>query len=78
MVRRTRIAAVLTLAMINAFTIAAGLAVVHMLPLRLAALQVPSVAAGPPVGAGTVLDGRSMLKDTVVAEDSHRCTGLKE
>jgi len=55
MVRRTRIAAVLTLAMINAFTIAAGLAVVHMLPPRLAALRVPSVAAGPPVGAGTVL-----------------------
>jgi serine-type D-Ala-D-Ala carboxypeptidase/endopeptidase (penicillin-binding protein 4) len=55
MVRRTRIAAVLTLAMINAFTIAAGLAVVHMLPPRLAALRVPSVAAVPPVGAGTVL-----------------------
>jgi serine-type D-Ala-D-Ala carboxypeptidase/endopeptidase (penicillin-binding protein 4) len=55
MVRRTRIAAVLTLAMINAFTIAAGLAVVHMLPPRLAALRVASVAAVPPVGAGTVL-----------------------
>ena len=55
MVRRTRIAAVLTLAMINAFTIAAGLAVVHMLPPRLAALRVASVAAVPPVGAGSVL-----------------------
>jgi serine-type D-Ala-D-Ala carboxypeptidase/endopeptidase (penicillin-binding protein 4) len=55
MVRRTRIAAVLTLAMINAFTIAAGLAVVHMLPPRLAALRVPSVAAVPPMGAGSVL-----------------------
>ncbi len=55
MVRRTRIAAVLTLAMINAFTIAAGLAVVHLLPPRLAALRVPSVAAVLPVGAGSVL-----------------------
>jgi serine-type D-Ala-D-Ala carboxypeptidase/endopeptidase (penicillin-binding protein 4) len=55
MVRRTRIAALVTLAMINAFTVAAGLAVVHLLPPRLAALRVPSVAAVPPVGAGTVL-----------------------
>ena len=55
MVRRTRIAAVLTLAMINAFTIAAGLAVVHMLPPRLAALRVPSVAAAPVTDAGPVL-----------------------
>ena len=55
MVRRTRIAAVLTLAMINAFTIAAGLAVVHMLPPRLAALRVASVATVPPAGAGSVL-----------------------
>jgi D-alanyl-D-alanine carboxypeptidase/D-alanyl-D-alanine-endopeptidase (penicillin-binding protein 4) len=55
MVRRTRIAAVLTLAMINAFTIAAGLAVVHMLPPRLAALRVPTVAAVPAVSAGSVL-----------------------
>jgi len=57
MVRRTRIAALVTLALINAFTIAAGLAVVRMLPPRLAALRVPSVAAVPPVGAGAVLAG---------------------
>jgi serine-type D-Ala-D-Ala carboxypeptidase/endopeptidase (penicillin-binding protein 4) len=55
MVRRTRIAALLTLAMINAFTLTAGLAVTRMLPPRLAALRVPSVAAGPVTGAGTVL-----------------------
>jgi D-alanyl-D-alanine carboxypeptidase/D-alanyl-D-alanine-endopeptidase (penicillin-binding protein 4) len=55
MVRRTRIVAVLTLAMINAFTIAAGLAVVHLLPPRLAALRVASVEAVPAVGAGSVL-----------------------
>ena len=35
--RRTRIAAVLTLAVINVFTLAAGIAVAHMLPVRLAA-----------------------------------------
>src|SRR6516164_4227594 len=55
MVRRTRLAAVLTLAMINVFTLAAGIAVARMLPPRLAALQVPSVAAGRVSGPGTVL-----------------------
>ena len=57
MVRRTRIAALLTLAMISAFTLAAGLAVVRLLPPRLAALRVPSVTAVPVTGAGTVLAG---------------------
>ena len=55
MARRTRIAAVLTLAMINVFTLAAGITVARMLPARLAALRVPTVAAGPVDGAGTVL-----------------------
>jgi len=55
MVRRARLAAVLTLAMINVFTLAAGVAVARMLPSRLAALQVPSVAAGPVSRAGAVL-----------------------
>ncbi len=55
MVRRTRIAALLTLAMINVFTLAAGIVVVRMLPPRLAALRVPSVAAGQVSGAGKVL-----------------------
>jgi D-alanyl-D-alanine carboxypeptidase/D-alanyl-D-alanine-endopeptidase (penicillin-binding protein 4) len=55
MARRTRIAAVLTLAMINVFTLAAGITVARMLPSRLAALRVPTVAAGPVDGAGTVL-----------------------
>jgi serine-type D-Ala-D-Ala carboxypeptidase/endopeptidase (penicillin-binding protein 4) len=55
MVRRTRIAALLTLAMISAFTLAAGIAVIRMLPPRLAALRVPSVTAGPVTGPGTVL-----------------------
>jgi serine-type D-Ala-D-Ala carboxypeptidase/endopeptidase (penicillin-binding protein 4) len=55
MVRRSRIAALLTLAMINVFTLAASVAVVRMLPARLAALRVPSVAPGPVVAGGTVL-----------------------
>lgn len=55
MVRRTRIAALLTLAMINLFTLVAGLAVARMLPPRLAALKVPAVAAGPLAGADPVL-----------------------
>ena len=55
MVRRTRLAAVLTLAMINVFTLAAGITVARMLPPRLAALRVPTVAAGRVNGAGTVL-----------------------
>ena len=55
MVRRTRTAAVLTLAMINVFTLAAGITVARMLPPRLAALRVPTVAAGRVDGAGAVL-----------------------
>jgi serine-type D-Ala-D-Ala carboxypeptidase/endopeptidase (penicillin-binding protein 4) len=55
MARRTRLTALLTLAMINVVTLAAGIAVVRMLPPRLAALRVPSVAAGPVTSAGTAL-----------------------
>jgi serine-type D-Ala-D-Ala carboxypeptidase/endopeptidase (penicillin-binding protein 4) len=47
MVRRARRAALLTLATINVFTLAAGIAVARMLPPRLAALRVPTVAADP-------------------------------
>ena len=52
MARRTRLAAVLTLAMINVFTLAAGITVARMLPPRLAALKVPTVAAKPVSQAG--------------------------
>ena len=55
MTRRTRLVAVLTLAMISVFTLAAGVAVARMLPPRLAALKVPTVAAKPVTGAGQVL-----------------------
>ena len=53
--RRTRIAAVATLALINVFTLAAGITVARMLPSRLAALKVPTVAAGQVQSGGTVL-----------------------
>jgi D-alanyl-D-alanine carboxypeptidase/D-alanyl-D-alanine-endopeptidase (penicillin-binding protein 4) len=53
--RRTRRAALLALAMINVFTLVAGIVVSRMLPPRLAALRVPSVATSPVVGPGTVL-----------------------
>ena len=57
MVRRTRVAVLLTLAMINVLTLVAGLAVVRLLPPRLAALKVPTVAGGPVTAGGTVLTG---------------------
>jgi serine-type D-Ala-D-Ala carboxypeptidase/endopeptidase (penicillin-binding protein 4) len=55
MVRRTRIAALLTLAMINVVTLTAGIAVARMLPPRLAALRVPTVARAPLTGRDAVL-----------------------
>ena len=55
MARRTRLAAVLTLAMINVFTLAAGITVARMLPPRLAALKVPTVASAQVSQAGRVL-----------------------
>jgi serine-type D-Ala-D-Ala carboxypeptidase/endopeptidase (penicillin-binding protein 4) len=55
MVRRTRVAALLTLAMINVVTLTAGIAVARMLPPRLAALRVPTVAAAPVAGRAAVL-----------------------
>jgi serine-type D-Ala-D-Ala carboxypeptidase/endopeptidase (penicillin-binding protein 4) len=54
-VRRRRTTAVATLALLNAFTLAAGIAVAHMLPPRLAALRIPVAAARPLIGAGQVL-----------------------
>jgi serine-type D-Ala-D-Ala carboxypeptidase/endopeptidase (penicillin-binding protein 4) len=67
MARRTQIAAIVTLAMINVFTLAAGIVVVRMLPPRLAALRVPTVAAGRLSAAGQVLAtgaGRGLLPTT--------------
>ena len=53
--RRPRTTALAVLALINAFTLAAGLAVAHMLPPRLARLHVPVTAARPVVNATPVL-----------------------
>jgi serine-type D-Ala-D-Ala carboxypeptidase/endopeptidase (penicillin-binding protein 4) len=55
MARRTRWAALVTLAMINMLTLAAGITVALMLPSRLAALRVPTVAAGQVARAGAAL-----------------------
>jgi serine-type D-Ala-D-Ala carboxypeptidase/endopeptidase (penicillin-binding protein 4) len=55
MVRRTRLLALITLAMINVFTLAAGITVARMLPARLAALKVPYVASAHVAVAGQVL-----------------------
>ena len=55
MVRRTRRAALVTLAMINIVTLAAGIAVARMLPARLAALRVPTVAAHAVTSGNAVL-----------------------
>jgi D-alanyl-D-alanine carboxypeptidase/D-alanyl-D-alanine-endopeptidase (penicillin-binding protein 4) len=54
-VRRTRTTALATLALLNVFTLAAGLAVAHMLPPRLARLHVPVAAAHAVVNATPVL-----------------------
>ncbi len=53
--RRTRITALVTLAMLNVFTLAAGVIVARMLPPRLAALHIPVAGSRPVVRAGTVL-----------------------
>jgi D-alanyl-D-alanine carboxypeptidase/D-alanyl-D-alanine-endopeptidase (penicillin-binding protein 4) len=54
-VRRTRTTVLAALALINVFTLAAGLAVAHMLPPRLARLRIPVAAARPVVNATPVL-----------------------
>jgi len=54
-VRRTRLLALITLAMINVCTLVAGIAVTRMLPGRLAALKIPYVAAWPSAAASPVL-----------------------
>lgn len=53
--RNHRVLALATLALLNAFTLAAALVVARMLPPRLAALQIPRTADAPIVTAGQVL-----------------------
>ena len=52
---RTRTTAILTLALLNVFTLGAGAVVAHMLPPRLAALHIPGTAGRPLIGAAPVL-----------------------
>jgi serine-type D-Ala-D-Ala carboxypeptidase/endopeptidase (penicillin-binding protein 4) len=54
-VRRTRTTALAVLALLNVFTLAAGLVVAHMLPPRLARLRIPVTAARAVVNATPVL-----------------------
>jgi serine-type D-Ala-D-Ala carboxypeptidase/endopeptidase (penicillin-binding protein 4) len=54
-VRRTRRAAVVTLAMLDVFTLVAAVTVARMLPPRLAALHIPVVADRPVIQAAPVL-----------------------
>jgi D-alanyl-D-alanine carboxypeptidase/D-alanyl-D-alanine-endopeptidase (penicillin-binding protein 4) len=54
-VRRTRTTALATLALLNVFTLAAGLTVAYMLPPRLARLHIPVAAAHAVVNATPVL-----------------------
>jgi D-alanyl-D-alanine carboxypeptidase/D-alanyl-D-alanine-endopeptidase (penicillin-binding protein 4) len=53
--RGTRITALATLALLNVFTLAAGVTVARMLPPRLAALHIPLAATRPVVRAGAVM-----------------------
>ena len=53
--RRTRLTALVTLAVLEVFTLAAGVSVARMVPPRLAALHIPVAAVRPVVPAGTVL-----------------------
>lgn len=55
MLRSTRAVALITLVMLNVFTLAAGVAVARMLPRRLALIQPLRVAALPEVHASPVL-----------------------
>ncbi len=63
LVRRPRIIALVTLAMLNAFTIAAGFSLTGLIGAHRALLAAPRVAAWPIVAPGTVLvpDGPSGL-----------------
>jgi D-alanyl-D-alanine carboxypeptidase len=53
--RRTRTTALIAIALLNVFTLAAGVAVAAMLPPRLARLRIPVAAARPVVNATPVL-----------------------
>jgi D-alanyl-D-alanine carboxypeptidase/D-alanyl-D-alanine-endopeptidase (penicillin-binding protein 4) len=68
-VRRTRTTVLATLALLNVFTITAGLVVAHLLPLRLARLRIPVVATRPVITSMPVLApaGTSLNRDNAVS-----------
>jgi D-alanyl-D-alanine carboxypeptidase/D-alanyl-D-alanine-endopeptidase (penicillin-binding protein 4) len=64
------------LALLNVFTLAAGLAVAHMLPPRLARLHIPVAAARPVVNATPVLAPAGTHSPDVQATASPTASGL--
>jgi D-alanyl-D-alanine carboxypeptidase/D-alanyl-D-alanine-endopeptidase (penicillin-binding protein 4) len=75
-VRRTRTTALATLALLNVFTLAAGLAVAHMLPPRLARLHIPVTAAHAVVNATPVLAPVEAHSTDAQATGSPTASGL--
>jgi D-alanyl-D-alanine carboxypeptidase/D-alanyl-D-alanine-endopeptidase (penicillin-binding protein 4) len=75
-VRRTRTTALAALALLNVFTLAAGLVVARMLPPRLARLHVPVAATRAVVNATPVLAPMGTLGPRVQATSSPTATGL--
>ena len=74
--RRTRATALAVLALLNVFTLAAGLAVAHMLPPRLARLHIPVAVARPVVNATPVLTPAGTHSTEEQATASPTASGL--
>ncbi len=74
--RRTRTTALATLALLNVFTLAAGVAVAYMLPPRLARLHIPVTAAHAVVNATPVLAPVGAHSTDVQATASPTASGL--
>ncbi len=75
-VRRTRTTALAALALLNVFTLAAGLVVAHMLPGRLARLRIPVAATRAVVNATQVLAPAGTLATRVRATAPPTAGGL--
>jgi len=75
-VRRTRTTALAALALLNVFTLVAGLVVAHMLPPRLARLRVPVAATRAVVNATPVLPPAGTFATQVQATASPTASGL--
>jgi D-alanyl-D-alanine carboxypeptidase/D-alanyl-D-alanine-endopeptidase (penicillin-binding protein 4) len=75
-VRRTRTTALAILALLNLFTLAAGLVVAHMLPPRLARLRIPVATARAVVNATPVLAPAGVPATDEQATASPTASGL--